>query len=80
MASSVAAMASVAPQVTVSSVSEFTSIPYHSRYFRTIASRSRLEPQVMAYWLMSAWMAAAAASLSTWGAGKFGKPCARLMA
>ena len=62
----------------MSSVSEFTSIPYQSRYFpRTIASRSRLEPQVMAYWLMSAWMAAAAASFRTSGAGKLEKPWAR---
>ena len=43
-------------------------------------SRSRFAPQVMAYWLMSARMARAAASLSTSGAGKLGKPCARLMA
>src|SRR5207302_1925199 len=37
-------------------------------------------PQVMAYWLMSARIARAAASLMTCGAGKLGKPCARLMA
>src|ERR1041384_5974847 len=78
-ASSVAAIASVAPQVTVSSASGFTSIPYHSRYFRATASRSRLAPQVMAYWLMSARMAAAAASLSTAGAGETGDPLASLM-
>src|ERR1051325_11703756 len=73
-ARSVAAIASVAPQVTVSSASGFTSIPYHSRYFRATASRSRLAPQVMAYWLMSARMAAAAASLSTAGGGESGHP------
>ncbi len=66
--------------MTVSSVSGFTSSPYHSRYFRAMASRSRLAPQVMAYWLMSARSAATAASLSTSGAGKLGKPCARLIA
>src|SRR6516225_1945627 len=36
-------------------------------------------PQVIAYWLTSAWMAAHAASLIACGAAKSGKPCARLM-
>src|ERR1043166_883090 len=76
-AGGVAAIAAVAPQVTVSSASGFTSIPYHSRYFRATASRSRLAPQVMAYWLMSARMAAAAASLSTAGAPQMGESLRR---
>src|SRR5437667_1628553 len=75
-----AAIASVAPQVTVSSVSGSTVMPYQSAYLRASASRSRLAPQVMAYWLMSARIAREAASLMTSGAGKLGKPCARLMA
>src|ERR1035441_2509601 len=45
-----------------------------------MASRKGLAPQVMAYWLMSASMASAAALFRTAGAGKSGKPCARLMA
>src|SRR2546425_3700051 len=75
-----AAIASVAPQVTVSSVSGSTVMPYQSAYFRASASRRRLAPQVIAYWLMSARIARAAASLMTSGAGKLGKPWARLMA
>src|SRR5437879_5467199 len=73
-------MASVAPQVTVSSVSGSTVMPYQAAYFLASASRSRFAPQVMAYWLMSSLMAQAAASLMTAGAGKFGNPCARLIA
>ena len=46
-------MASVAPQVTVTSVSGSTVRPYQSAYLWARASRSRLAPQVMAYWLMS---------------------------
>src|SRR5512147_823027 len=80
MASRVEAMASVAPQVTVSSVSGSTVIPYQSAYFRAMASRRCLAPHVMAYWLMSAAMARAAASFRIWGAGKLGNPCARLIA
>ena len=45
-----------------------------------MASRSRLAPQVMAYWLMSERIAAMAASFKTWGVAKLGKPWARLMA
>src|ERR1035438_759686 len=45
-----------------------------------MASRKGLAPQVMAYWLMSASMAWTAALFRTAGAGKSGKPCARLMA
>src|SRR2546425_6180843 len=55
-------------------------MPYHSAYFRARASRSRFAPQVIAYWLMSSRMARAAASFSASGAGKFGNPCARLIA
>src|SRR5690554_2748529 len=45
-----------------------------------MARRRRGEPHVMAYWLMSARIASQAASLMTSGAGKSGKPWARLMA
>src|SRR3989475_11577593 len=75
-----AAIASVAPQVTVSSVSGSTVMPYQSAYFRASASRRRLAPQVIAYWLMSARIARAAASLMTSGAGELGKHWARLVA
>ena len=37
-------------------------------------------PQVIAYWLMSPWIAAHAASFIGSGIGKSGKPCARLIA
>src|SRR5512143_3603025 len=80
MASRAEAIASVAPQVTVISVSGSTVMPYQSAYFRATASRRCLAPHVMAYWLMSAAMARAAASFRTWGAGKLGNPCARLIA
>src|ERR1019366_10674301 len=50
------------------------------RYLAAMASRKGLAPQVMAYWLRSAAMAWAAACFSAAGAGKSGKPCARLMA
>ena len=80
MASSAAAIASVAPHVTVTSVSGSTLMPYHSPYFATRASRSRFAPQVMAYWFTSSWIARAAASFSTSGAAKLGNPWARLMA
>src|SRR5512143_1865702 len=80
MASRAEAIASVAPQVTVVSVSGSTVMPYQSAYFRATASRRCLAPHVMAYWLMSAAMARAAASFRTWGAGKLGNPCARLIA
>src|SRR5882672_9941191 len=45
-----------------------------------MASRKGLAPQVMAYWLISASMASCAACLRAAGAGKSGKPWARLMA
>jgi hypothetical protein len=45
-----------------------------------IARRSGRAPHVIAYWLTSAKSAAAAASLRSVGAGKSGKPCARLTA
>src|ERR1035441_364158 len=53
---------------------------YVRRYLAAIESRNGLAPQVMAYWLMSSAMAWAAASLSAAGAGKSGKPCARVVA
>ena len=80
MASRADAIASVAPQVTVTSASGSTVMPYHSAYFRASASRSRLAPQVMAYWFTSSRIARAAASFSTSGQGKLGNPCARLIA
>ena len=79
-ASMTAAMASVAPQVTVISRSASTWIPYHSAYFAASAMRRPGVPQVIAYWLTSSCMARQAASLSSPGAGKSGKPCARLIA
>src|ERR1051325_1847602 len=80
MGGSAGAIASVAPHVTVISVSGFTVMPYQSAYLRASASRSRLAPQVMAYWFTSSAMARAAACFKTSGAAKFGNPCARLMA
>ena len=44
------------------------------------ASRRLLEPQVIAYWLMSSSIALHAACLISSGAGKSGIPCARLIA
>src|SRR2546422_8274200 len=70
----------ISPHVTVISVSGFTVIWYQSAYLRARASRSRLAPQVMAYWFTSSRIARAAASFRTSGAGKFGNPWARLMA
>src|SRR4030095_13447616 len=74
------AMASVAPQVTVISVSVLTAKLYHFRYFSAIASRSDGDPHVIAYWLTSPWIAAAAAFFIGSGMGKSGKPWARLIA
>ncbi len=45
-----------------------------------MAARSRSLPQVTAYWLTSARMASTAASFRSSGAGKSGKPWARLIA
>src|SRR6185295_15844400 len=42
--------------------------------------RSAGLPQVIAYWLMSPWIAAHAASFIGSGIGKSGNPCARLIA
>src|SRR3954452_4281734 len=44
-----------------------------------MAARNSLAPQVIAYWLTSASIAAFAASLSSGGQAKSGKPCERLM-
>ena len=77
-----ATIASVAPQVTVTIVSG--SIGDQPGKCSTvevaIASRSGFAPQVIAYWLMSSWRARAAASFSSGGQAKSGKPCARLTA
>jgi hypothetical protein len=53
---------------------------YQRRYFSASASRSGGEPQVIAYWFTSPWIAAQAASFIGSGIGKSGKPCARLIA
>src|SRR4026207_497309 len=80
-ASIAATMPSVAPQVTVISVSGSGSQPGYVRaVLAEIASRSGFAPHVIAYWLTSAKSAAAAASLISSGAGKSGKPWARLTA
>src|SRR4029453_2300340 len=50
------------------------------RYSSAIATRNRSAPQVIGYWLTSSAMACRAASLSSCGAGKSGKPCERLIA
>jgi hypothetical protein len=76
----VAIIASVEPQVTVSSVSGSTSSPRYHFVFRAIASRKSRAPQVIAYWLTSSAMARRAASLTSSGAGKSGNPCDRLTA
>src|SRR6476661_9438314 len=55
-------------------------MPYHRLYFSAIAMRSAELPQVTAYWLMSPWIAAHAASFIGAGIGKSGNPCARLIA
>jgi len=57
-----------------------TSIPYQLRYFSAIASLSAGLPHVIAYWLMSPWIAAHAASFIGAGIGKSGNPCARFIA
>ena len=75
-----AAIASVAPHVTVISRSGSTGMSYQRRYFSAIAWRRAGVPQVIAYWLMSPWIAAHAASFIGAGIGKSGKPCARLIA
>src|SRR5207253_3524458 len=75
-----AAIASVAPQVTVTCVIGSTGRPYQSWYFAANAFRSRAAPQEMAYWLTSSRIARAAESFRTSGQGKLGKPCERLMA
>ena len=62
-------MHSVEPQHTVTSVSGSYSRPVKRRV---------LAPQVMAYWFTSACTAREASSLSGCGAGKSGKPWARL--
>ena len=75
-------MASVAPQVTVIIVAGSISLqPGNcSTVEVAIASRRFVAPQVIAYWLMSSWIAFAAASLSSCGQAKSGKPWARLTA
>ena len=75
MSPSIAAIiASVAPQVTVTWVSGSIAQPGWNRVvLAAIASRSGFAPQVIAYWLMSAWIASAAAALSSAGHGEVGE-------
>ena len=74
-------MPSVAPHVTVIIEPGSTSQPGYQRFvFAAIDSRNDVAPQVMAYWLTSRAIASAAACLISAGAGKSGKPCARLIA
>src|SRR5215510_4347256 len=73
-------MASVAPQQTVTCSSASVGMPLYDVVRCAIARRRAGAPQVTAYWLMSASMARLAASLSGSGAGKSGKPWARLRA
>src|SRR6188768_2593158 len=80
MPSSVAIIASVDPQHTVTCVSGSMASPWRRPASRAMAARSSGAPQVTAYWLMSASMARAAAALIASGAGKSGKPCDRLTA
>src|SRR5579875_160495 len=75
-----AIIASVAPQVTQTSRSGSTVMPYHRRYFFARAWRMDGCPQVIGYWLRSASIAAAAACFTAAGAAKSGEPCARLIA
>src|SRR5688500_1659316 len=77
-----AIIASVAPQVTVISRSgSISPQPGNCRgVVSAMASRSGLEPQVIAYWLRSASTASAMACLSSGGQAKSGKPWARLTA
>jgi hypothetical protein len=54
--------------------------PYVAATLAAMPSRNALAPQVMAYWWTSSSIARFAASLSSWGQGTSGKPCARLTA
>src|SRR3990172_2389830 len=73
-------MPSVAPHVTVSSVSGSTASPVWRFTFALMASRRSRAPHVIAYWFTSAAIAAVAACFTISGAAKSGKPCARLTA
>ena len=75
MASSVAIIASVGPQQTVTCCVGRRRARHARRELAAMASRSGCAPQVTAYWLMSARIAAHAASLTSSGAGKSGNPC-----
>src|SRR5258707_15709712 len=78
--SSDAAIASVAPQVTVTCVIGLMARRYQSWYFAANAFRSLAAPQVMAYWLTSSRIARAAGAFRASGQGKFGEPGARVVA
>src|SRR5690349_10237743 len=76
-----AIISSVAPLTTVACVSGSTT---HSGWkravFAAIASRSGFEPNVIAYWLWSAFTASVTAAFSSGGQAKSGNPWARLTA
>src|SRR5215813_6213025 len=73
-------MASVEPQQMVISRSGSYATDWVRSNFSTMASRRGLAPQVMAYWLMSSEMAWRAASFTSFGAEKSGKPWERFTA
>ncbi len=67
-------IASVDPQQTVIFFSGSICIPLNCATFCAIALRKFFEPQVIAYWLISSWMALHAACFISSGAEKSGKP------
>src|ERR1700722_230501 len=75
-----AMMDSVEPQQTVISRSVSIEMPVVLANFSAMERRRFFEPQVMAYWLMSAAIASCAARLISAGAGKSGKPWDKLTA
>src|SRR6516162_4091350 len=77
-ASNVAAMASVAPTVTRTSVSGSSSIPYQARWCAATARRSSGMPALGGYWLLPRRIASAATSFSSSGPSVSGKPWPRL--
>ena len=73
-ASSAAAIASVAPAVTSTSVSGSYSSEYHLAWWAAIACRSSGMPMPGGYWLWPSRMAATAASSTSAGPSSSGKP------
>ena len=70
----VAAMASVAPTVTRTSVLGSSSMSYQSRWCAATASRSSGMPWLGGYWLRPSRMAVTATSRSSSGPSVSGKP------